>query len=128
MIQTWKKSLHNGKTFTALLTNLSKAFDCLPHKLILGKLNAYGLSLTSLKLMHSYSLNRKQRTRINSVYNSWGEILFDLPQGSNIGLLVLNIFIWDLFSILGNIGFTNYGDNTTRSVAGDGSKEVIDFS
>ena len=47
MIQKWKKSLENGKTFTALLTDLSKAFDCLPLKCIIGKLNAYGFGVSS---------------------------------------------------------------------------------
>ena len=58
MIQKYKKSLDSGKTFTALLTDLFKAFDCLPLKLIIGKLNAYGFSLSSSKLIHSYSSNQ----------------------------------------------------------------------
>ena len=103
MIQKWED---NGKTFTALLTDLPKAFDCLPLKLIIRKLNAYGFSLSSSKLIHSYSPNRKQRTRINSTYSSWEEILFDVPQESIIWLLSLNIFLCDLFSILSNIDFS----------------------
>ena len=103
--------LDYGKTFTAFLTDLSKAFDCLPLKLIIGKLNAYGFILSSSKLIHSYSPNRKQRTRTNSAYSSWKEMLLDVPQGSIIGLLLLNIFICDLFSILSNIDFTNYADD-----------------
>ena len=54
MIEKWKKSVDKGKTFGAFLTDLSKAFDCLPHYLIITKLNAYGFSLSALKLMHNY--------------------------------------------------------------------------
>ena len=50
------------KVFGALLTDLSKAFDCLPHEFIIAKLNAYGFNLPALKLMHSYLSRRKQRT------------------------------------------------------------------
>ena len=63
MLKKWKTAIDNGKTFGALLTDLSKAFDCLPHDLILAQLNAYGFSLPVLRLMQSYLSNRKQRAK-----------------------------------------------------------------
>ena len=45
--------------FGALLTDLSKAFDCLDHELLIAKLNAYGFSLTALKPVRNYLSNRK---------------------------------------------------------------------
>ena len=47
MTQKWKKCVDNGKTFGALLTDLPRAFDCLPHDLIIVKLNAYDFSLSA---------------------------------------------------------------------------------
>ena len=82
MLEIWKRSVDNGKAFGALLTDLSKAFDCLDHELLIAKLNAYGFSLTASKLIYDYLSNRKQRTKINSSYNSWHEIIFGVPQGS----------------------------------------------
>ena len=38
MIEKWKKAVDNGNVFGALLTDLSLAFDCLPHDLIIAKL------------------------------------------------------------------------------------------
>ena len=69
MTKKWIKSLEKGKTFAALFTNFSKAFDCLPHDLIIAKLNAYGFSLSAARLMQSYLCNRKQRTKINTAYS-----------------------------------------------------------
>ena len=59
MLEKGKRAVDNNKVFGALLTDLSKAFDCISHDLLIAKLNAYGLSLSALKLMHSYLQNRK---------------------------------------------------------------------
>ena len=58
MIEKWKSAVDKGKSFGALLTDLSKAFDCLSHDLLLAKLHAYGFSLSTLKLIHSYLKNK----------------------------------------------------------------------
>ena len=65
------KAVDNKEAFGALLTDLSKAFDCLNHEHLIVKLHAYRLSFSSLKLVHDYLLNCKQRTKVNSKYSSW---------------------------------------------------------
>jgi hypothetical protein len=52
--------LDENKYIAAILKDLSKAFDCLPHDLILLKLEAYGLSEKSINLLNSYLSGRKQ--------------------------------------------------------------------
>ena len=59
MLEKWKRSIDKSKAFGALLTDLSKAFDCLDHELLIAKVNAYGFSLTKLKLIHDYLSNKK---------------------------------------------------------------------
>ena len=70
MLKKWKLAVDKGKYFGALLTDLSKAFDCICHELILTKLHAHGFSLRALRLIHSYLTNRKQRTKVNGNYSS----------------------------------------------------------
>ena len=53
MVEKWRKSLDEGGAFGGLLTGLSKAFDCLPHQMVIAKLYAYGVDILSLKLLHS---------------------------------------------------------------------------
>ena len=54
-----------------LLTDLSKAFDCIDHKLLTAKLNAYSFNLPALRLIHDYLSNRKQRKKIENTYITW---------------------------------------------------------
>ena len=70
MLEKCKNAVDKGKCFGALQANLSKAFDCLSHKLLIAKLHAYGFNLPTLKLIQSYLSNRKQRTKINATYSS----------------------------------------------------------
>ena len=79
------------KTFGKLLTDLSIAFDCLPHDLLVAKLNTYEFSLPTFRLVLSYLSNKKQETKIKSKFSSWEEILFGVPQGSMncIGFIIL---------------------------------------
>ena len=87
LLEKWKRAVDSGQIFGPLLTDLSKAFDCLDHELLIAKLNIYGFSLPALKLVHDYLSNRKQRTKVNRTYSSWLEIVFGVPQGSILGPL-----------------------------------------
>ena len=68
MLDKWSKALDNGKIAGALLTDLSKAFDCLHHELLIAKLEAYGFDQSSLSFIYSYLSDRKQRTKVNNLY------------------------------------------------------------
>ena len=70
MIEQWRKSLDAVGAFGALLTDLFKAFDCLPHELLIAKLHASGVDIPSLNLLHSYLTKRKQRMKLNGTYSS----------------------------------------------------------
>ena len=58
MVERWNGAVDDKRVFGALLTELSKPFDCFSHELIIVKLNAYGFSLPALKLIHDYLSNR----------------------------------------------------------------------
>ena len=76
MIEKWRAFLDRNETCAAFLTDQSKAFDCLPHDLLIAKLHAYVCNLPSLKFLNSYLGNRHQHSKINNFYSSWAEILF----------------------------------------------------
>ena len=53
----------------AILTDLSKAFDCLNHDILIAKLEAYGFDKKALLFIKDYLQNRKQRTKVNGYYS-----------------------------------------------------------
>ena len=79
MLEKWKRSIDKSKTFGTLLTDLSKAFDCLDNELLIAKINAYGFTLPALKLIQNHLSNRKQGTKIKSSYSELLEIFFGTP-------------------------------------------------
>ena len=125
MLVKWKSAVDNKGNFGAFLNDLPKAFDCLLHDLLLAKINSYGFSLPALRMVQSYLSNRKQRTKINSEFSPWEEILFGVPQGSILGPLLFNIFLCDLFFIMNDVEFASYADGNTPFFVGDDLNYVI---
>ena len=71
MMERIKIALDKGFCTGILLTDLSKAFDCISHDLLIAKLKAYGFSYKSLSLIKNYLSNRYQRTKINNTFSTW---------------------------------------------------------
>ena len=82
LIEACKSALDRGKNVGILLLDLSKALDCLPHRLLLCKLRAYGMSPKACNPMLSYVQNRLQRVKIASFKSDWSFMTTRVPQDS----------------------------------------------
>ena len=85
LLHSWQKELDNSSFIGTILMDISKAYDCLPHDLIIAKFEAYGLSKNCLKLLLDYLEGRKQGVKIGSSNNFWSDIKRVVSQGSILG-------------------------------------------
>ena len=108
--------------------DLSKAFDCIRHDLLIAKLHAYGFSREALLLVYSYLENRQQRVKINGSFSSYKHLRFGAPQGSVLGPLFFNIYINDLLLSIQETDICNYADDTTIYTCDMRLKNVISMS
>ena len=96
-----------------LYLDLSKAFDSLSHKTLIGKLKHYGICDVALKLMKSYLENRKQYVQFDTCTSDMKSIRNGVPQGSILGPLLFLIYINDFPNSSKLFNFLMYADDTT---------------
>ena len=104
--------MDEGGSFAVLLTDLSKALDCIVHDFLIAKLEAYGFCYKALKVMHSYLTDKKHRTKINNYFSNFIDLLIGVPQGSILGIEEENV--------------TSYADDTSPYSNSDNVVTVLE--
>ena len=97
--------------------DLSKAFDCISHKLLIAKFGSYGLSISACHLVTSYLRDRTQRVKLGNAKSKWLHIGKGSAQGSILGPFCYNVFINDMLSVISD-NIYNYADDNTVICSG----------
>ena len=113
LLEELRNNLDQNFVVGAVLMDLSKAFDSIPHDLLIAKLASYGFHENALLYILSYLKDRKQATRINGVYSLYLLIISGVQQGSILGPILFNIFINDLLYFITKANIHNYADDNT---------------
>ncbi len=92
--------------------DLSKAFDCIPHGLLVAKMNACGISRDTCEFISTYLTGRFQ-INISDERSSWLPLLKGISQGSSLGPFIFNVFMNDILYFIETCDLTNYADDNT---------------
>ena len=95
-IELWTELLDTGAPLDVIYLDFKKAFDSVPHKRLLYKLDAYGIGDPIKEWIKNFLVNRKQRVTVNRIMSSWSEVLSVIPYSSVLGPVLFVIFINDL--------------------------------
>ena len=126
LTENWRQHLDNNQIVGAVLMDLSKAFDCLPHELLIAKLSAYGFDKNTLQFFYSYLKERKQCVCIKGKSSMFLEILAGVPQGSILGPVLFNIFLNDFVDIFKETEPHNFADDNTLSAFSDNLSSLVE--
>ena len=106
-------NMNRNLTPVNVYIDLSKAFDCLDHNILLSKLKFYGLSDDAIRLLQNYLSDREQYVQLGNIKSQLHGISRGIPQGSVMGPLMFNILVNDLNAATKKFDLIMYADDTT---------------
>ena len=124
MIDLWLSAIDNGKMIGVVLVDFKKAFDLVDHRILLNKLEIYGIKDEALLWFDNYLTNRKQQVTINNNKSDFMNISCGVPQGSILGPLLFLLFINDLPLYTNNVFTDLYADDTNLYDIQDSMEQI----
>nr|CAI5828045.1 unnamed protein product [Callosobruchus analis] len=118
------KHMENGECPVGIFCDLTKAFDCVNHMILLDKLSNYGIRGNALKWISSFLEDRRQFVSVNGVSSEYKTITMGVAQGSVLGPFLFLLYINDLDNLSVPATYTMYADDTSILIS-DKQESVI---
>ena len=119
-----RKAIDDNMYAVGVFIDLQKAFDTVDHKILLKKLDHYGIRGVANAWFKSYLCNRKQFVSINGVDSDLKPMNFGVPQGSVLGPLLFLIYINDLHSTIKYSTTRHFADDTNLLIKNKSLKQL----
>ena len=124
-LETITDEVDGGGAMDVVYLDFAKAFDKVPHAMLVKKLKAHGITGKTLTWIESWLDNRKQRTVLNGAESEWAEVESGVPQGSVLGPICFLVYINDIDDCAEEITILNkFADDTKLGHRVDSAEDV----
>ena len=126
LTEHYYRAIENNNYLVGAFLDLSRAFDTIPHAVLLKKLANYGIRGVTLTWMSDYLTNRKQYVHYNNCSSRFSQVRLGVPQGSILGPLLFLLFINDFPNISPEVEYILYADDSNIFISGPDLDEITD--
>lgn len=126
LVNDIQTNIDRKRVCSVIFLDVSKAFDCVPHNLLLQKLFRYGIRGNAHCLIQSYLKNRKQIVQLDGHTSREGSIEYGVPQGSILGPLLFIIFVNDVFDLPLKGTLVMYADDSALVYSSENIEELFE--
>jgi hypothetical protein len=125
IVEKWNKALDEGKIIGVLFIDFKKAFDSVPHGLLMKKLQAMGISGSLYSILEDYLRDRKQLTIVNGHKSNPEHVNYGVPQGSLLGPRLFSIDVNDLPEKVESANTEMFADDAIPSCIRDSLQDAF---